>query len=100
MDSVTAPNGQPRRWREVGDYVWREVDGQAQLAAGHDGQNHLLFFANDYDQPLAYQPVSWAENAAWNLPAFIVSLAVLACHVVLWPVTGIIRRRGGQMSLV
>jgi hypothetical protein len=93
VDSILAPNGQARRWREIGGYVWREVDGQATLAAKYDAQHRLQYFANDYDQPLVYQPAPWPVNSAWNLPLFAVSLAVVACHSLLWPVAAIMRRR-------
>lgn len=85
-------NGQPKRWREVAPFVWREVDGKAWLAA-RVVNGKVAMFAGDNTSPyLAFTPMPWWRSSAWLLPLLGVSALALLGTVVLWPTSGLVRR--------
>jgi hypothetical protein len=93
-------NGQPKRWREVSPFVWRDVDGKDRIAARVDG-NRVVMFSTDQASPfLVLQPVPVWKSAAWLLPALVSALMVLALALITWPVAAFVRRRyGSSLSL-
>jgi CubicO group peptidase (beta-lactamase class C family) len=90
-------NGQPKVWREVAPFVWREVSGKERLAAkiengrvrflGHDGSSGIQVFL----------PVPASRSAGWIMPLALVSAASLLLTLLVWPVAGLIRRRRGMV---
>jgi CubicO group peptidase (beta-lactamase class C family) len=89
-------DGQPKQWREVGPFAYREVGGSSEFAAlVRDGK--VVFVASDDIPPvMALSPTPPALSAAWNLPLFIATLAILALTVLLWPVIAVVRWRYKQ----
>lgn len=95
IPELTGLNGQPKVWREVAPYVWREVGGQERLAAKmENGRVRLLAFDSGGGIEVL-QPVSITESSAWIVPALLVAIAVLFLTVIHWPVAALIRRRYG-----
>ncbi len=90
---LTDLNGEPTRWREVGPYVWREVNGKGRLAAEvKDGR--VVRFAPEWISPFMYmERSSGAKGVGWLMPALFASLAALALTVIAWPIAAILRRR-------
>jgi CubicO group peptidase (beta-lactamase class C family) len=101
IPELTGLNGQPKVWREVAPYVWREVGGQERLAAKiENGRVRFLGF-DEAGGIEVLQPVSLMESSAWILPALVVAIAVLLLTVIYWPVAALIRRRyGAAFALV
>ena len=101
IPALTGLNGQPKVWREVEPYVWREVGGQERLAARiENGRVRFLGF----DQAGGIEvllPVSAMQSSAWILPAMLVAIVVLLVTVIGWPVAALVRRRyGAAFALV
>lgn len=92
---LTGLNGQPKRWREVAPFVWREVGGRERLAAKvHDG--NVQFLGHDSSSGIqVFIPVPAGKSSAWIVPVVLVSAASLLLSVLVWPVAALIRRRRG-----
>lgn len=93
--SVTALrglDGEPRRWREIAPYVWKDVAGPWRLAAEtRDGR--VTRFSMDQISPImVLEPPPWWRSSAWLTPALLTSLAALILTALLWPVTALARR--------
>jgi hypothetical protein len=92
---ITRPDGQPKEWREVAPYVWREVGGQERLAAKiENGRVKFLGFDSAGGIEVL-QPVPAMESSKWILPSVMVAIAVLLLTVIGWPVAALVRRRYG-----
>lgn len=85
-------DGQPRRWREIAPYVWKDVNGPWRLAAEtRDGA--VTRFSMDQISPImVMQPVPWQRSSAWLAPALAAAVATLALTLALWPIAALARR--------
>ncbi len=92
---LTAFNGQPKLWREVAPFVWREVGGKERLAAKIvDGR--VRFLGHDTSSGVqVFMPVPAGESGGWMIPVVLLSVASLLLTVIAWPVAALIRRRHG-----
>jgi CubicO group peptidase (beta-lactamase class C family) len=87
-------NGQPKKYREIGPLMFRDVNGQDRLGFKRDGSGNLVAVI---DYPfMVFQKAHWYENSAFQLPLIIASLCILLLGVLLWPITAIIRWHYGQ----
>jgi CubicO group peptidase (beta-lactamase class C family) len=97
---VTGVSGQPRKFEEVAPFVWRAVNGQELLAAKVVDNRIVMWGAGDMAAVEMDQPAPWYMNAAWLLPAVIISVVACLLTGLFWPVTAIVRRRyGGVFAL-
>lgn len=86
-------DGEPKRWREVQDFVWRERNGPARLVAVRDGER-VRYLTTDELPPIAlFQPAS--RFAGLQLPLLFATLAVQLVTLLAWPVTSLVRRAYG-----
>ncbi|MBA3564984.1 MAG: beta-lactamase family protein [Gammaproteobacteria bacterium] len=98
--TITVPliqglDGEPKQWREVSSFVWREVGGGTRLAAEvEDGEVARLSF-DDVSPFMVFEPTPWWKSSAWLLPLLVCGLVALLLTAVLWPVRAIVRRRFG-----
>ncbi len=85
-------NGEPKRWREIEPFVWREVDGKDLLAARVEN-GRVTMFSGDFISPfMVFMPPSaWKSPALlkWSLIGAVVALLLT---VVAWPVAALVRR--------
>lgn len=96
VSSLRGLDEQPRRWREVRPYVWREVGGDALLAAKLD-RGRVIAVASDAHPPAMWlQPVPAWRSAGWSLPLLIGALALHAAALLLWPIAALVRRHYGR----
>ena len=86
--------GQPKKWREIAPFVWRNVDGGDRLAA-QVADGRVVRFGYDPYPFMLFEPVPWWLSAGWLLPLVLAALAALALTVLAWPVSALIRRRYG-----
>jgi CubicO group peptidase (beta-lactamase class C family) len=94
---ATGLNDQPKRFEEIGRFLWRDVDGKELLAAKVEN-GKVVMWSNDEDSPyLVYTPTPWWRNAAWLVPLLSLSIAALLFTVALWPLTALARRRYGAL---
>jgi hypothetical protein len=95
VPSLTGLNGEPKRWREVGPFVWREVGGKERLVAQvQDGRVRQLS-VDSLAGIMTFLPVPASRSSAWIVPTISLALGVLLLTVIAWPVAAIIRRRSG-----
>lgn len=92
---LTGLNGQPKVWREVAPFVWREVGGKERLAAKiEDGR--VRFLGHDSSSGIqVFMPVSAGTSSGWIIPVVLISAVSLLLTVIAWPVAALIRRRHG-----
>ena len=88
-------NGKPRQWTEVSPFLWYDMEDHERLAAQIvDGK--VARFSIDLLSPfMVFQRVPWYRDAAWLLPLFAASVAVLLITALQWPIAAIVRRRFG-----
>jgi Beta-lactamase len=95
--SVPALKGadeQPKKWREIAPFVWRNVAGGDRLAAKVENGRVTRFGVDEYPFML-FEPVSCWSSSGWLLPLWIAGLVALALTVIAWPVSALVRRRYG-----
>jgi CubicO group peptidase (beta-lactamase class C family) len=84
---------EPKKWREIAPFVWRDADGE-RLAAKVENGRVTRFGVDEYPFTL-FEPVPWWWSSAWLLPLWIVSLVALGLTVLAWPISALIRRYYG-----
>lgn len=93
VDEFPALNGEPRRWREVKPFVWREVGGQHLIIAKMKGGAVSEIASDLYPQVWIYTPPPFWRSSAWNIPLLIATLSMLALTVAFWPIKAVLRWR-------
>src|SRR6266566_3681725 len=94
VDDLKDLNGEPKKFREIGPLMFREINGQDQIAFKRDNSGNLLLVI---DFPfMVFERARWYQNSMLNLPLIISSLAILLLTVLLWPIAALIRRHYGQ----
>jgi CubicO group peptidase (beta-lactamase class C family) len=96
VSSLMGIDEQPKQWREVGPFVYRQVGGDSRLAAVVHNGTVVAVATDDLPPVMEFQPVSIWMSAWWNLPLFIATLVILSLTVLFWPVAGLVRRRYRQ----
>jgi hypothetical protein len=93
LPSQTGLNGQPKVWREVAPFVWREVGGVQRLGAlVVDGQVRALGL-DQYAGTQVLQPASITNASATAMQVVMWAALVLLLTVIHWPVAALVRRR-------
>ena len=87
-------SGQPKKWREIAPFVWRNVNGGERIAAQVENGRVVRFGYDPYPF-MVLEPVAGGQSASWLLPLWIGALAVLALTALAWPTAWLIRRRYG-----
>ena len=93
VDDTLGLNGEPRRWREVKPFAWREVGGGHLLIARVKDGAATEIATDLYPQLRAMTRASLWNSSAWNIPAMFATLAMLLLTVVFWPVKAVLRWR-------
>jgi CubicO group peptidase (beta-lactamase class C family) len=90
--TITTPEpiGGMATYREVGPQVWRKVGGtQTLMLKEVDGVKTVI----DSENPISVlQEGSFARSSALNLTVLIVSVLILLCALVFWPLGAMLRR--------
>jgi hypothetical protein len=91
LSLLTGLNGEPKRWREISPFVWREVDGKHWLAAKVDGDEVVMLSGDEVSPFMMFVPAPWWRSSPmmWLLVGAAVIVLLTA---VLWPVTALVRR--------
>jgi CubicO group peptidase (beta-lactamase class C family) len=84
-------NGEPKKWREIAPFVWRNIEGPDRLAAKIEN-NRVVCIGYDELPFMPFQPVPWWWSTAWLLPLLIISVVALAANTLAWPVSALVRR--------
>jgi CubicO group peptidase (beta-lactamase class C family) len=86
-------NGEPKKFREVQPWLWREEHGEMRLAVTRDEQGRVVSLVPDgFGSIIVMQrPPLW-RNKAWLMPAVVVAAAIVTL-ALLGRVTAFLRRR-------
>jgi CubicO group peptidase (beta-lactamase class C family) len=87
-------NEQQLKFKEVAPFVWREVNGESELAAQVDGGRVVRAGYGPYPFML-FEPVPWWYSSGWLLPLWVAALVALLLTVLAWPISALVRRRYG-----
>jgi CubicO group peptidase (beta-lactamase class C family) len=97
--SITDPSGTPRKWREVGPWLWQEVNGSDFLQAIPNGKGGVKMFSiTPYAPIIEFVPAPASLNAGWILPVAGIALLVLLIAAIGWQVARAVRWRYGYKS--
>ncbi|MFN2399373.1 MAG: hypothetical protein ABR543_12125 [Gemmatimonadaceae bacterium] len=92
---ITGLNGQPKKWREISPFVWREVGGEQRVAAKVENGSVARFSFDEVSPFMVFEPTPWWKSSVWLVPLFVAALVALLLTAVFWPVAAIVRRRYG-----
>ena len=87
--------GEPRRWIEVAPFQWQDAHGTERLAASVSNGRVQRWTIDSVSPFMVWIRPAWYVDAAWLLPAFILSLLVIGIVALSWPIGAINRRRYG-----
>jgi hypothetical protein len=90
VDGLTASNGLPKRFQEVGPMRFRDVDGQDTLIFKPDA-NGVMQLILPYPF-MVFKRVGISENAKILLPVLVISLGLMVLTLLLTPVAWFVRR--------
>ena len=94
VDEFKGPNGQPKKYEEIGPLFFREVHGQDHVAFKKDANGQWQF---QIDWPIfIFQKVGLLESKAFNLTELVFGLCVVVLTILLWPVAAIVRKHYGK----
>jgi CubicO group peptidase (beta-lactamase class C family) len=98
VDQIKAPSGKPKKWRDVGNLTFEEVNGADKIVFRRDQAGKLQLMTSD--PTLIYQRVPLQWNA--TVLRFIVAVVLITflLTLVLWPIAAIVRRYYRHESLV
>jgi CubicO group peptidase (beta-lactamase class C family) len=91
LSLLTGLNGEPKHWREISPFVWREVDGKHWLAAKVDGDEVVMLSGDEVSPFMMFVPAPWWRSSMvmWLL---VGAAVIVLLTVVLWPITALVRR--------
>jgi CubicO group peptidase (beta-lactamase class C family) len=90
--TILAPDelGEMGTYREVGPQLWRKAGGTQMLALKEIGGVKTVI---DSGNPVGVmQEESFARSAPLNLSVLVLSVVVLACALIAWPLGAVLRR--------
>lgn len=91
VSDLKGANDQPKKFREIAPFIWRDVAGGDRLAAQvKDGQ--VVRFGYDPYPFMLFEPVPWWWSSGWLLPLWIAALVALTLTVLAWPISALVRR--------
>jgi len=93
MTDSLGMNGEPRKWREVRPFVWREVGGPHLLIAKIKDSAVTELATDLYPQIWTTTRSPFWRSSAWNIPLLIGTLAMLVLTVIFWPIKAVLRWR-------
>jgi CubicO group peptidase (beta-lactamase class C family) len=85
-------NGEPKKWREIAPFVWRNIEGPDRIAAKIEN-DRVVCIGYDELPFMPFEPVPWWWSAAWLLPLLVIGVVALAANTLAWPVSALVRRR-------
>jgi CubicO group peptidase (beta-lactamase class C family) len=94
VSAITDASTAPIKWREVGPWLWQEVNGRDYLEAIPDGHGGVKMFSiTPYAPIIEFLPAPASLNAGWILPVAGIALLIVLIAAIGWPVVALVRRR-------
>jgi hypothetical protein len=95
VDTLKNFAGEPKKWREIAPFVWREVHGRGLLVATVKDGAVSEIASDALPQILTLQRAPWWQAQRIQLPLFAAMLAMLTLSVLFWPIKAVLRWRYG-----
>jgi CubicO group peptidase (beta-lactamase class C family) len=94
VSSITDAAGTPRKWREIGPWLWQEVNGTDKLQANlNDNGSVKMFSISAFAPIIEFLPAPASMDAGWILPVASIALLILLLAALGWPIVALVRRR-------
>jgi CubicO group peptidase (beta-lactamase class C family) len=94
IDPLKGPNGELKRFTEISPLLYREVNGQDQIAFHRDARQRLEF---SIDYPFfVFQRSGGTDNKYFNFSLILPGLIIILLTLLLWPVAAGIRWHYGR----
>jgi CubicO group peptidase (beta-lactamase class C family) len=94
VDAFKDLNGQPKKFREIGPLLFRNIDGQDLLGFKRDQAGALVMVI---DFPfMVFQRAPGAENSTLNGCLMIPAIVIFVMTLLLWPIAAIVRKHYGH----
>jgi CubicO group peptidase (beta-lactamase class C family) len=94
VSAITDPSGSPRKWREIGHWVWQDTNGKDLLQALPDSKGGVKMFSiTPYAPIIEFLPAPASLNAAWILPVAGIAMFIMLIAALGWPTVAIVRWR-------
>jgi len=90
VDQITGTDDKPKRWRGIGNLVFREVNGHGKLVFKKGPAGELDMVGDD--PTFIRQRVPWNTNSYFLRAVIVLVLVIFAATLLLWPVAAIVRR--------
>jgi CubicO group peptidase (beta-lactamase class C family) len=94
IDPLKGPNGELKRYAEVSQLLYREVNGEDHIAF-HRNSNARMEFSIDFPF-FVFERAGLADNKYFNFAIVIPSLVVILLTILFWPVGAAIRWHYGR----
>jgi CubicO group peptidase (beta-lactamase class C family) len=91
VSAITGLNGNPKVWREVGDWIWIDRDNQDQIGMTVESGRVTGIMQSD-DPATEYLRAPWWRDVTLVLPLVGGSLLILAITILSWPIGALLRR--------
>lgn len=93
VGSLTNAAGIPKKWREVGPWLWQEVGGDDRLGARVQDGRVLYFAPSGFAPIIEFVPAPFSMNMGWIGPVAGVALLIMLLTALAWPIVAFTRRR-------
>lgn len=84
--------GEPKVFKEIAPYVWRDVDGKDRIAAKVVDGRVTRFSADPFSGFMLFERAPWWRSSVWILPALAGGLLAMLLTVLSWPIGSLVRR--------
>ena len=96
VSDIKTLGGGTKRWREVGPFLWQNMDGHDRMAAKVEGGIVKAVWFDETVPAFVFQPVPAWQNKSWILPLLGASVGILALVAIFWPLSALVRWRYGR----
>ena len=93
VDAITDAAGEPKKFREVAPFVWRELHGRQLLIAKTQNGRVTEIVSDFIPQIIAFHRAAWWQAQSLNGPLLGAMLGMLLLTVLFWPIKAILRWR-------
>ena len=94
VDQSKYPNGQPRQWREIAPFLYRDMNSSTLLAFNPLGNGrYRMVIPEDI---MVLDTVPWYLQKYFVLSVVVGTFAVFALSLLFWPISALVRRHYGR----
>jgi len=96
VSQVMTTGGEPKHYREIAPFYWREINGgHGYLAAKVVDGKVTRFSIGEISPFMLWEHYPAGDSPAWLQPAAGAAVLALTLTVICWPIAGLIRRGRG-----